>query len=544
MIKRAVLVLGLIFASGALGNARQQPGAAKQNSTPWVVSVIHTVDVDKMVARLREQMGVRVGVPGSAPQFVYTVATGLIIDDKGHVVTRLVNLDPRVKDQKIMVTTAEGATINARLVGVDWASGFAVLEAPELKAMLPAFGDSNPPNGMSVNILSMDYVPGPQQTDRPNQVLISPSIKVLQGEVRTDSIYSKARGAFTIYSRGLLSRNDSSIVMTSKNELMGIAQYVSYGRAYLFPIRLIRDTIARRVIEKRDSVPAGWLGLKGDSLAKLPQTELAALGLTGTSGVIVREITPESPAASVGILPDDVIVSLDDLDVMGTADLVAMVSSSPAGRSVKLKAIRKREPLEISVVLGARPDAGSTLSLLAIEPQGDLSLSQREQIQARLNELYPQLKMYAKQPPSMQQKEVISELTIEIRQLQDNLRLIDQAEAERQRLMPGNVSNEPPSQNPLAELENPFVLGFVARDLTPQLALHFGARSGVWVTGVTKGSPAEVSGLAVGDVITQVQGRDLLNSAQLRAVFDARHGSIPLTVIRSKKVITISVVNQ
>ncbi|HKG22168.1 MAG TPA: hypothetical protein VKC34_09730, partial [Blastocatellia bacterium] len=74
MIKRAVLVLGLIFASSALGNAQQQPGATKQNSTPWVVSVIHTVDVDKMVARLRAQTGVRVGVPGSAPQFVYTVA--------------------------------------------------------------------------------------------------------------------------------------------------------------------------------------------------------------------------------------------------------------------------------------------------------------------------------------------------------------------------------------------------------------------------------------------------------------------------------------
>lgn len=533
--------MGLIIASSALGIAQQQPGAGRQHPTPWVVSVIHTVDVDKMLARLREQKGVRVGVPGSAPQFVYTVATGLVIDDQGHVVTRLVNLDPQDKDQKISITTAEGTTISARLVGIDLATGFAVLHAQELKVMLPTFGAGSPPNGTPVNILSMDFVHRAPQADRSGQVFISPSLKVLHGEVRTDSIYSKARGAFTIYSRGLLSRNDSSIVMTQKNQVLGIAQYVSYGRAYLFPARLIRDTIAKRVIEKRDSVPAGWLGLKGDSLAKLPQSELASLGVSSTSGVIVREITPDSPAASVGILPDDVIVSVDDLDVMGTADLVAMVSSSPAGRSLKLKAIRKREPVEITVVLGPRPDMEYTFSFLN-EPQGDMSLSQREQIQARLNELYPQLRTYMKQAPSLEQKEVVSELTIEIRQLQDNLRLLEQAETERQRLLPGNVSNEPP-RNPVAELENPFALGFVARDLTPQLALHFGAKSGVWVTGVTKGSAAEASGLAVGDVITEVQGASLLNSAHLRAVFDSRHGSIPLTIIRNKKTVSLSIVN-
>jgi membrane-associated protease RseP (regulator of RpoE activity) len=176
------------------------------------------------------------------------------------------------------------------------------------------------------------------------------------------------------------------------------------------------------------------------------------------------------------------------------------------------------------------------------EPQGDMSLSQREQIQARLNELYPQLRTYMKQAPSLEQKEVVGELTIEIRQLQDNLRLLEQAEAERQRLLPGNVTNEPP-RNPVAELENPFALGFVARDLTPQLALHFGARSGVWVTSVTKDSAAEASGLAVGDVITEVQGASLLNSAHLRAVFDSRHGSIPLTIIRNKKTVSVSIVN-
>src|SRR5437870_8935865 len=52
-------------------------------------------------------------------------------------------------------------------------------------------------------------------------------------------------------------------------------------------------------------------------------------------------------------------------------------------------------------------------------------------------------------------------------------------------------------------------VGLVVQDLTPQLAQHFGTRRGVVVTEIDPGSPAAGAGLARGDVITRVDGREV-----------------------------------
>ncbi|TMB53655.1 MAG: PDZ domain-containing protein, partial [Deltaproteobacteria bacterium] len=52
-------------------------------------------------------------------------------------------------------------------------------------------------------------------------------------------------------------------------------------------------------------------------------------------------------------------------------------------------------------------------------------------------------------------------------------------------------------------------IGLVVQDLTPELAQHFGVRRGVVVAQVDPKSPAEDAGIARGDAITKVDGRDV-----------------------------------
>ncbi len=52
-------------------------------------------------------------------------------------------------------------------------------------------------------------------------------------------------------------------------------------------------------------------------------------------------------------------------------------------------------------------------------------------------------------------------------------------------------------------------IGLVVQDLTPELAQHFGVRRGVVVAEVDPKSPAEAAGVARGDAITKVDGRDV-----------------------------------
>src|SRR5262245_45406654 len=116
--------LSVIF--GLLGVATGQVGTgfAPAAPTPWIVTVIHSVNTYKLLERYRSQPNVQVGVLGTAPAHTLNVTTGLVVDGEGHVVTRLVTLDPNEADPILSVATSSGNRLSAKLVGVDCATGF------------------------------------------------------------------------------------------------------------------------------------------------------------------------------------------------------------------------------------------------------------------------------------------------------------------------------------------------------------------------------------------------------------------------------------
>ena len=93
---------------------------------------------------MREQQQLRVGVAGTAPRHIYNITTGIVVDSQGHVVTRLANLDPQDKERKLTVTTSDGRTLAARLIGVDFATGFAVLDVALLNITAPGWPHLTP----------------------------------------------------------------------------------------------------------------------------------------------------------------------------------------------------------------------------------------------------------------------------------------------------------------------------------------------------------------------------------------------------------------
>ncbi|MCI0486086.1 MAG: PDZ domain-containing protein [Blastocatellia bacterium] len=555
MMKKVGAILFLVLMAGGLAQAQASrdknsfPTPAPPKSlVPWVVPVVHVVDLHKTLARMRKQQGVRIGVPGSAPRNIINVVTGLVVDDRGHIVTRLANLDPEDKDQKITITTGEGQSHPARVVGIDYATGFTVLHVDSLKVNLPNSAiAATPANTTEVKILSADFVSRAALAKENNRIYITPSIKVSDGRVDAGSIYSRARGALTLYSSNLLSRNDGSIVMNSDDQIVGMAQYAGFGRAYLFPVETIRDQIVKRVIEKNGSVSAGWLGVTGVSVAQLPHGEREILGLTGNSGVVLREIVDKGPAAISGLKPNDIILEADDYEVIGTADLMAMLSSSPAGRSLRLRLVREHKPLEVNVVLGARAQENPWPDAFL---QSELLLNQRNLMEKRLEELGPQYRSYLKKELTRENNEVLRELGIEIRQLQESLYALDRLEQEQRKADQQNPATagvradnrgSSPEQVPQAARPTTFAAGFVGSDLTPQLAAFFGTESGIRIDSVSKGSAAESAGLKAGDVIVEAQGQAGLTTAQLKNLFSTQQGSISLKVVRKKQPIAVTI---
>ena len=539
MSRTLAAIISLIVASAAMAQTPQpQPAPANPLSVPWAVSVVHKIDLEKMVESIREQQKLRVGVAGTAPRHVYNLTTGIVVDSQGHVVTRLANVDPQDKEPKLTVTTSDGRTLAAKLIGVDFATGFAVLDVALLNTTAPKIASpSDISNGALVKILSSDVV----ARSVSDKVYLAPSIAVSQGQVMVGSLYSKARGALTLRSNSLLARSDGSVVVTPENLVVGIAQYAGFGRAYLYPIELVRDTIARRVIEKNDSVPAGWLGVSGKSVAELTDADITALGLQRRAGVMVEKVTPESAAAKAGIVGGDIITRVDDFDIAGTADLGALLSSLPAGQSINLRAIRNQKPVELTAVLGQRLSSEQRYLMTPFGSGLQPDLSERDQLEMRLGELIVGIRSYQNKPPSRERNEAIRELEIEIRRIHDELRALGPDNtgppprelASRPDYPPVNLTGEP-------SREISFKIGFTARELTPQLAANLNASAGVLVSKVAKDSLAERAGLKAGDVILAAQDRALSNVSQLQSVLATQQATIVLKIIRTKEPVVVS----
>ena len=89
-------------------------------------------------------------------------------------------------------------------------------------------------------------------------------------------------------------------------------------------------------------------------------------------------------------------------------------------------------------------------------------------------------------------------------------------------------------------------IGVEPRDLTPEIAENFGlpVRQGVLITGVMQEGPAGKAGMAPGDVVTQVDGTPVANTAQLLAAVAALkpRSQANIVVQRGAKALSLPVI--
>jgi serine protease Do len=75
-------------------------------------------------------------------------------------------------------------------------------------------------------------------------------------------------------------------------------------------------------------------------------------------GAVVREVTPDSPAAQAGLKAGDAIVKVGDKDVRDPDDLVAAVARHKPGEKLNFHVVREGQERDLSVTLGERPARG------------------------------------------------------------------------------------------------------------------------------------------------------------------------------------------
>ena len=102
-------------------------------------------------------------------------------------------------------------------------------------------------------------------------------------------------------------------------------------------------------------VPRGWLGI-GSQPVRVPAGQRG--GQAHETGLLIVELTPESPAARGGLLLGDILVTLDGQAVDDGETLQALLGGDRVGRPVTVQILRGGTLVTLAVTVGQRPGRG------------------------------------------------------------------------------------------------------------------------------------------------------------------------------------------
>ncbi|HEY7363214.1 MAG TPA: S1C family serine protease [Methylomirabilota bacterium] len=305
--------------------AREAPDAAPPSPVPEVrAQAKRTVDSLSVVklnsravadARSNKSLGAR------------REGTGVVIDTDGLVLTIGYLI---LEAETVELSTADGTSFPATVVGYDSATGFGLLRSLRPLPIQPIqFGQSaNIANREPVLIVGFDGVAP--------AVVVSRRPFVGYWEYLLDEAIYTAPATVNWSGAALLSREGKllGIGSLSVNDALGPESQMP-GNLFV-PIDLLKPLLRDLIAQGKSSArPRPWLGLQTQELH---------------GNVIVTRVSPESPADRAALRPGDVIVRLGGQVLKGQADFYTRLwARGEAGVEVPLEVLRDGRIQSITV---------------------------------------------------------------------------------------------------------------------------------------------------------------------------------------------------
>lgn len=306
----------------------------------------HGYPLDEFMRRFGMPMPGMPGMPGmpdgSVPE-MRGVGTGFIVSKDGRIVTNAHVVDGA---DSVKVTLSDGRTVDGEVVGTDIATDIAVVQV-DAGTDLPmvAFGDSTALQvGQEVVAIGSPFGLGNSVT---SGIVSALGRDINSGPfdnyIQTDAAINKG--------------NSGGPLFNTQGEVVGINTAIfsptggSVGIGFAVPAETAEKVVAD--LADDGSVERGWLGV-----AIQPVTEdiAAALGFDAAKGVLLSEVTPDTPAAGAGLTRGDIVLAVDGQEVESPRDLTRLIATAAPGSEVTLDLMRAGKEVSATVTLGTRPD--------------------------------------------------------------------------------------------------------------------------------------------------------------------------------------------
>ncbi len=290
--------------------------------------------------------------------------SGVIIDTQGYVVTNHHVIEDA---DKILVTTMDGTSYPAKLIGEDPVADIAVLKI-ESEDSFPhvEFGDSQ-------KVRVGDWVVA---IGNPFGLSGTVTLGVLSAKSRSMPNSAPQVPLFQV-DAAINEGNSGGPLFNTQGQVIGLNTLIlsptgtSVGLNFAVPSEVLKH-VSYELIEN-GRVSRGQLGIL---IQNITPDIASVLSLDENSqgqwGALVADVYPDSPAKRAGFLSGDIVVEYDQQPVDRVASLQSMVRQTTPGNEVTVVVIRDGEKVSLDVKVGDM--AGNDEIVVAQDDQGQPSI--------------------------------------------------------------------------------------------------------------------------------------------------------------------------
>jgi S1-C subfamily serine protease len=268
-----------------------------------------------------------------------SVASGLIIDSAGHILT-----SDKVADagDRFNILLGDGTQQFADLIALDQAEHLAVLKLRETKLpiQLPEF-DNKPIHQAGAWVVRLGRSPTGQRSVSLGMIsVVRRDTTGLETLLLDSEIVTEQDGCPSLNLEGKIT--GINLKQPQKNEKQGLMIPISHAL-----------NVANRLITERKPEPQSWIGIELQELSEDLREYFAV-----EQGALISLVKPDSPALRVGLREMDLIVRLDDQPVRTARQLIELINQTSPG--VRLKLTVRRAARERVFEVETRPFASVT----------------------------------------------------------------------------------------------------------------------------------------------------------------------------------------
>ena len=283
--------------------------------------------------------------PGASPE--RTLASGVIVSKDGYILTSRHVIEG---SEEIEALLFDGRSASAKIVGSDAETDIAVLKIALDDLPVITFGRIEDAQVGDV-VLAIGNPFGVGQTV--TMGIISAlgrnhlNLSNFENYIQTDAAINPG--------------NSGGALVNASGELIGINAAIyakasggSLGIGFAVPVSTAKEMLES--IVAHGEVIRGYIGVEPQDLAP---ADADAWTYGRKKGALISGVFRGGPADQAGVKPGDILVAVDDLPIADTMTMLDAIAHLKPGTNARVKLLRKKEEIELSVKVAARPKRGA-----------------------------------------------------------------------------------------------------------------------------------------------------------------------------------------